>query len=257
MSALTQARNTPATGIHRCEPPVAAATTIHQGSLVCLDAAGHAVPGATATGLKAIGRAGGTADNSAGAAGDLRVVVDTGVFRWANSAGADAIGRGHIGRTCWIVDDQTVAATPAGGTRSPAGVVWEVDAQGVWVRTGPAETAASGGTIHLTVAVPSLVGADAGVVRLPVPVAGTVTAIRTVLNGALATGDATLTARIGATAITGGVVTIAQAGSAAGVTDAALPTAANAVAAGDALSLTVGGANTASVSATAVFEISV
>lgn len=257
MTALTQARNTPSLFGDRLEPPVAAAATIHQGSLVCLDASGNAVPGSTATGLKAIGRAGEAADNSAGAAGDTRVLVEPGVFRWANSAGADAIDRGLIGRVCWIVDDQTVAATPAGGTRSPAGTVWDVDALGVWVRSGPAETAAAGGTVHLTLAVPSLVGADAGVVRLPSPVAGTVTAVRTVLNGALATGDATLTAKIGATAITGGVVTIAQSGSAAGVTDAALPTAARTVAAGDALSLTVGGANTASVSATAIIEITV
>ena len=94
-----------------------------------------------------------------------------------------------------------------------------------------------------------------GVTRIVAPVAGTITAIRTVLNGALTVGDATLTAKIGANAVTGGVVTIAQASSAAGDVDSATPTAANTVAVGDVISLTCGGTNTANVTATALIVI--
>lgn len=74
---------------------------------------------------------------------------------------------------------------------------------------------------------------------------GTITSINTVLEGAaLAGGDATLTAKIGATPVTNGVVTITAAGSAPGDKDSATPTAANAVTSGDYVSVTVGGANT-------------
>jgi hypothetical protein len=99
-------------------------------------------------------------------------------------------------------------------------------------------------------------GAQAKVYRIASPVAGAVTAIFSTLDAALATGDATLTGKIGATAITGGVATITQAGSAPGDYDTAAPTAANVVAQGDILSITVGGANTAQVAARVLVEIS-
>ena len=67
---------------------------------------------------------------------------------------------------------------------------------------------------------------------LVMPHAGTVTKIWSVTNGAVATADVTITCNIGATPITGGVVTIATAGSAAGDVDSATPSAANTVTAG-------------------------
>ena len=38
--------------------------------------------------------------------------------------------------TAYIVDDQTVAKTNGSSTRSAAGTIVDVDAQGVWVRVG-------------------------------------------------------------------------------------------------------------------------
>ena len=38
-----------------------------------------------------------------------------------------------IGKDCFIVDDQTVAKTNGANTRSRAGKVFDVDADGVWV----------------------------------------------------------------------------------------------------------------------------
>ncbi|KAK0329991.1 hypothetical protein LTR94_034588, partial [Friedmanniomyces endolithicus] len=61
--------------------------------------------------------------------------VKKGQFRWANSAAADAITRAEIGDPAYIVDDQTVAKTNGGATRSVAGTIRDVDAQGVWVET--------------------------------------------------------------------------------------------------------------------------
>ena len=52
---------------------------------------------------------------------------------FANSASADLISLADIGADCYIVDDQTVAKTSGTNTRSVAGKVFDVDADGVWV----------------------------------------------------------------------------------------------------------------------------
>lgn len=141
--ALTKDRNTPMRDGGRITVPVAAAALIYAGSLVALHA-GEAKPAATATGRRTLGRAHAQADNSDGDAGDINVDVDRGIFRWANSAGGDEVALADIGSTAYVVDDQTVAKTDGGGTRSPAGTVVDVDAQGVWVLTGFVEGPLSG-----------------------------------------------------------------------------------------------------------------
>ena len=73
------------------------------------------------------------------------------------------------------------------------------------------------------------------------PHAGSITKIWSVTNGAVATADVTLTFKLGATAITNGVVTIATAASAAGDVDSATPTALNIVTAGQAINFVVTG----------------
>lgn len=132
--ALAAARNTPRRDKEVESHPVKAATTGWQGGLICLDAAGWAVPGATAVGLIAVGRAEETVVNS-GANGAKNIEVRRGVFRWKNSAAGDLITRAEIGDNCYIVDDETVAKTDGTGTRSIAGKIRDVDAQGVWVET--------------------------------------------------------------------------------------------------------------------------
>ncbi|MFZ1680357.1 MAG: hypothetical protein WAT70_05000, partial [Rhizobiaceae bacterium] len=92
--------------------------------------------GATATTLTAAGRAEQRVDNSDGAAAAKSIRVRSGVFRWNNSAAGDAITAAEIGDECFIVDDNTVAKTNGGATRSVAGKIVNVDAHGVWVRTG-------------------------------------------------------------------------------------------------------------------------
>lgn len=97
----------------------------------------------------------------------------------------------------------------------------------------------------------TLTNGDSGYV--PVPLAGDITRIDTVLlGGAVTTNDAVCTFKIGSAAITGGVVTITASGSAIGDEDNATPTAANTVAAGNVVKCTVsgtpGGSRTALVS---------
>lgn len=131
--ALTTDRNTLRRDGVQYNDPVAGATRIFAGSIVCLNAAGNAVPGSTSATLKVRGRAEEHVDNRDGAAGALRVESRRGVFAFANSAGADEITRAHIDGQAYIVDDQTVALTSATNTRSVAGVIRDVDSAGVWI----------------------------------------------------------------------------------------------------------------------------
>ncbi|SDY55315.1 hypothetical protein [Citreimonas salinaria] len=145
MAALTAGRLTPRREGDVIAGAVAATVLLHVGALVMRNAAGYVTPGATATGLVGVGIAEAEADNAAGAAGDVTARIRTGVFRFDNSAATDAITSAEIGDVCFAVDDQTVAKTDGTATRSPAGIVTDVDAQGVWVRLDEALTLARTG----------------------------------------------------------------------------------------------------------------
>ena len=134
MVALTESRLTKKRENLVFARGVAATKKIFEGALVCLSATGFATPGAVATTLKADGRAKTTVDNTAGADGAVKVEVEKGTFQFANSAAGDAITIADIGNDCYVVDDQTVAKTNGGATRSIAGKIVDVDALGVWVR---------------------------------------------------------------------------------------------------------------------------
>lgn len=129
MAALTQDRNTVSRQATLFEFPVAAATRIHAGALVVLDA-GAAKGAVTAAGLVGVGRARKGVDNTAGAAGDVSVEVERGTFRWSN---AGDVTLAHVGSPAYAVDDQTISASSATNTRSAVGTIRDVDAQGVWV----------------------------------------------------------------------------------------------------------------------------
>ncbi len=72
--------------------------------------------------------------NAGSMAGDVSVLVRRkGAFLWNNSAGTDAVTAARIGSPCYVVDDETVAASDGGHARSPAGIVVAVGHDGVWV----------------------------------------------------------------------------------------------------------------------------
>lgn len=133
MVATAVPRNTNLVTTGSVARDIAAGVKILQGTIVALNAAGYAAPGITATTLIADGRAEETVDNLTGAAGAVKVLVRKGTFQFGNSAAGDLITRTEIGKTVYIVDNQTVAKTDGGGTRSIAGKVFDVDAAGVWV----------------------------------------------------------------------------------------------------------------------------
>ncbi|MEJ1385837.1 MAG: hypothetical protein RPV21_15920 [Candidatus Sedimenticola sp. (ex Thyasira tokunagai)] len=136
MAALTEDRATEQQKGKLLSVAVAAGVVIHGGALVVASATGYAQPGATGTDLTALGMATERVDNSAGADGEQRIEVRRGrAFKFENDGG-DAVGQANLLQNCYIVDDQTVAATDGTGTRSIAGKVVDVDADGVWVEIG-------------------------------------------------------------------------------------------------------------------------
>lgn len=88
--------------------PVAATTQIFLGSMVCHNAAGDAVPAADTAGLVFVGIASEGVDNSAGAAGDLRVKVRRDGQHELVAAGLAATDEDA---KLFATDDQTVALT--------------------------------------------------------------------------------------------------------------------------------------------------
>lgn len=137
MTAAIADRNTRSREGVVFEHPVKGATKIYAGTMVAIDPANNlAIPGKTGVGLKSVGVAQAFTDNSAGTDGDVRVRVFRGqgsIYRFANSGGADLIALGDIQADCYMVDDSTVAKTNGTNTRSVAGKIRDVDANGVWV----------------------------------------------------------------------------------------------------------------------------
>lgn len=82
-------------------------------------------------------------------------------------------------------------------------------------------------------------------VSMRAPFQGRILKVGTTLGSAASTADATATFKVNGTAITTGVVTITQSGSAQGSTFSAVPTAANLVNEDDSIDVTVAGSGTA------------
>lgn len=115
------------------EFPVKASTKILAGTMVGTDATGYVVPVTLATGIIIWGRAMSTQDNTSGANGALRVQIECGIFRWANG---ETITIASRGLAAYGADNQTVKTTSTGASK--AGLIFDVDSQGVWVLQGPA-----------------------------------------------------------------------------------------------------------------------
>lgn len=133
MVALTENRST-----QQLSPPdlrsglLGANQNIFSGGIMMRNVAGHIIKGATAVGSFGVGRS-----EAPGVSTTLGVTPHPfreGVFRYANSSAGDLIATANIGAVCYIVDDQTVALTNGTNTRSPAGIIYDVDALGVWVK---------------------------------------------------------------------------------------------------------------------------
>lgn len=220
MTALTAARKiVKLAGTSRFSYPVVAGATILQSALVILSAGAaraartgqgvsDTLKAADAAGYQAVGIAcegvtGGSAD------GDVVIEVEGGAFNFVNSAGADEIGLDDVGKRAFIVDDQTVARTSAGGTRAQAGIILDVTSEGVWVLVGAAIS-----DDRRVVVVPFAI--DQTDLLAPTnaelisPVKGEIVSMSAIVQAAVTTGG-DLTALVGVTPVDGLAVTIADA----------------------------------------------
>lgn len=84
---------------------------------------------------------------------------------------------------------------------------------------------------------------------------GKIKKINNVINGAIATAPAVLTAKIDGTAVTGGVVTVTHTSSAAGDVDSAIPTGANTFTPTSVIEIETSGASTNTVAAVITLEL--
>lgn len=134
MTALTADRDTVSRAGLLFSYPAKSGVLFFVGAIAAIDTAtGLITKGAASTTLKGAGIVQEQIDNTAGADGAVNVTIRRGQWRVANSAGADQLTLKEVGATAYIVDDQTVAKTDGGGTRSIAGTVVDIDPGGVWV----------------------------------------------------------------------------------------------------------------------------
>ena len=90
---------------------------------------------------------------------------------------------------------------------------------------------------------------------VPVPDGGKIIKIITALQGAISGGDAAITFEIGGTAVTGGAITVANSGSAAGDVDSSEPTALNDVLEDGTIEMITDGASSNAVKLNVTFVI--
>lgn len=115
--------------------PAAASRKLWCGTIALIDAAGN-LTDVPALGQTCIGAFIATYDNSAGIAGAIKAKAKIGIYKFKNSAAADAIAEANRGADCFVVDNQTVALTDGNATRPVAGTIVQVDSDGVWVSMG-------------------------------------------------------------------------------------------------------------------------
>lgn len=112
--------------------PVAATTKIEAGKMVGINSSGYAVEAADTAGIKVLGVADHTVDNSSGSNGDKRVRVRTGKQFLLKNSATNAVDVADAGTYVFVEDDETVADA-AGTNGVVAGRCIEVVSAGVWV----------------------------------------------------------------------------------------------------------------------------
>jgi hypothetical protein len=151
---------TPGNSTQQIAKPMGAGVQLFRGAIAITDGAGNlknasspssldicwgVVQDAAFGGLQGQQFVGGGFTNT-GAAGALSAEVATGSFYVSGSAGADAIGEQHVGKTVYVVNETTVSPNSLGGARPVCGVVQNIDTTqggGIAVHMGSAQT--SGG----------------------------------------------------------------------------------------------------------------
>lgn len=130
---MTQDRNTPHRDGELFAVRCAAAVRIYGGHIVCANADGFAVPGAS--GLTVLGVSDDFADNRDGEQGDISVMVRRQKAFYLGNDTAKPVTQAHVGKLCDVKDSVTVCEAGE-ATTTPAGLVLEVTEDGIWVMMG-------------------------------------------------------------------------------------------------------------------------
>lgn len=191
--------------------------------------------------------------------GNAGLTFDIGGVAITNSA----ITVDHAGSALGVIDTSspTAARTLAAGdvltattdgnstTAQPLYIVYEVTAS----------AAAVDNAVYLTTTLTDIstdgAAGIAGNAYVVSPITGVITSIQSVLHGPIGTADAVVTGSLEGVAITNGVLTITQAGSAAGDKDSVSPTAARTVTAGNVIKFASDGGSTTATPLTITIRI--
>jgi hypothetical protein len=142
--ALSAKANIRTKSIDLEDVPLKSGYKVYQGGIVVIDTAnGYGRPAFTGTGLVAKGVAQKTVDNTsagtlpgANTDGGLKVPVKRGVSGpYSNDSAPYAVSVANRGAVCYLIDDNTVSTNSSG--TSVAGIVEDVDDDGVWVEISP------------------------------------------------------------------------------------------------------------------------
>lgn len=244
----------PRNTLSRAFDSIAANVALFVGAMVSMDTSGNIRPARATASDKVVGvnqRQIPAQANAGAPVGGGKILVDRDyIHRLGNSAGADAITSQHIGRDCYVVDDQTVALTSAGGARPRAGRIHMVDSQGVYVDfTAEPNLKVVVGPLRITD-----VSAASDSAKGYAPISGVITEVWGVLGGAITVADSVITPKVGSTPVTG-TMTVPFTGSGADVRSFMHPTGANRVTKGQPLLGTTGGESTTTATMDLYFEI--
>ena len=111
--------------------PVKAGVNIEAGGLFAVDAAGHAINITTAAGSTVVGRADDSADNSAGANGDLSIAGRRGAMHLINST-ATPLTDADFGQAVYAESPDTVRGDQA-PAEPTAGIFLGFDSAGLCI----------------------------------------------------------------------------------------------------------------------------
>jgi len=113
---------------HGIEVPVAASTEIFLGSIVALDASGYAIPATDTAALAIGGIATAHVDNSAGANGDLTIVLQRGHVERLNHS---ALVQADLFKNVVVSDDNVVTDAAAATNDLKVGTLVALPSSGV------------------------------------------------------------------------------------------------------------------------------
>lgn len=124
-------RNTPRRDGLGLRLPVAAAVRLYAGRMVGVNADGNAVPAGNAAAIAIVGIAQEQIDNRDGTAGAQSVNVRRGTFQLKPAAAGITLAA--YGKRVKAIDDESVSLVGEDAAAIVAGIVRDVDADGVWV----------------------------------------------------------------------------------------------------------------------------